>query len=78
MRWGERRDARQAAGGPLWIVREVPAAVTSNRHPRAGLDASAERDALGFRDLHIHLDGVPAASQAGVIRQAIDVSTDRG
>jgi hypothetical protein len=32
---------------------------------------SAERPALGFRDLHLHFDGVPSLEQAAVIRQAL-------
>jgi hypothetical protein len=30
------------------------------------------RPAVAFRDLHIHLDGVPSAEQAAIVRQAIE------
>jgi hypothetical protein len=42
------------------------------RTVRSDLPPPAERPALGFRDLHIHLDGVPAADHAAVIRQALN------
>ncbi len=71
MRWQERREARRAAGGQLWSVREVP----QIPHVRAESVTSAERPALGFRDLHIHIDGVPSAEQAAVIRQALNGRT---
>jgi hypothetical protein len=35
------------------------------------------RPALGFRDLHIHLDGQPSAEQAKVIRQALNSRTSQ-
>lgn len=57
MRWAGRRDTRQAVAWQQMRAREVPPAV---------------RPALGFRDLHIHLDGVAADEQAEVIRQAIN------
>ena len=61
MRWADRREARHTAEHPFLITREAPAAITS-----------AGRPALGFRDLHIHLDGAPSAEQAAVIRQALN------
>ncbi len=70
MRSADRRDARRTA---LWAVRaeavtppRAAAAVTSTGHP-----------ALGFRDLHIHLDGLAPAEQAAIIRQALP-GTARG
>ena len=72
MRWQERREARRAAG-QLWSVREVP----QIPHVRAESVTSAERPPLGFRDLHIHLDGVPVADQAAVIRQALNGRTSQ-
>jgi len=67
MRLGERRDARHRAAASIWTVREAPPI------PQVLAESvtSAERPALGFRDLHIHLDGVPATEQAAVIRQAL-------
>jgi hypothetical protein len=54
MRWCDRRQARQAAAHPLWIAREVPSVTASAERVQLG---GEERQALGFRDLHIHLDG---------------------
>jgi hypothetical protein len=85
-RWADRRDARQAARWRLLHVREVPliAAGRSGMEARTGNSiagsgrrmpisaTSAEPLALGFRDVHIHLDGVPVAEQAQVIRQALN------
>lgn len=64
MRWADLREARYAAEHPFLVTREAPAAVTS-----------AGRPALGFRDLHIHLDGQPTAEQVQVIRQALNGGT---
>jgi hypothetical protein len=64
-RWADRRDARYAVERPFVIAREIPG-VSPTAVP------SAERPALGFRDLHIHLDSVPSAEQAAVIRQALN------
>jgi hypothetical protein len=74
LRWAQRRDARHAAGMPFLTVREVPGTGTpvtgsGTRAPIPG--TSAEQLALGFRELHIHLDGQPTAEQAEVIRQAL-------
>jgi hypothetical protein len=68
MRWTDRRDERRRV---VWLAqraREVP----EIRTVRSDLPPPAERPALGFRDLHIHLDGVPAADHAAVIRQALN------
>ena len=64
MRCGERRDA---ARRQLWTAR---AEALPPRQTRHGVSDSA-RPELGFRDLHIHLDGMPDATQAAVIRQAL-------
>jgi len=50
----------------------VPAAVTQSGTGVPISGTSAERPALPFRDLHIHLDGAPSAEQAAVIRQALN------
>lgn len=67
MRLGNRRDDRQRAAASIWIAREAPPIT----HVRAESVTSAERPALGFRDLHVHLDGQPTAEQAEVIRRAV-------
>lgn len=66
--WTDRRTARFAAYRAAVRAREVPEVVTVTATPIP----SAERPALGFRDLHIHLDGVPTEAQAAVIRQALN------
>ena len=66
-RWAGRRDNRRLAAWRLSQAREVPVSA-----PACRMVTSAERPALGFRDLHIHLDGMPATEQVEVIRQAID------
>ena len=63
LRWADRRDSRRAE---LWAVREV--AGTGTAVPVA----APEHPAIIYRDLHIHLDGIPASEQADVIRQALD------
>ena len=79
MRWGERRDA---ARRQLWTVRAealppresgtpVPIAAGGIRHAVADSVTPPVRPELGFRDLHIHLGGMPDAAQAAVIRQAL-------
>jgi len=73
MRWCDRRQVRRAASRSLWSVCSEP--VTGTRVPYSV--TSAERPALGFRDLHIHLDGVPVADQAAVIRQALNGRTSQ-
>jgi hypothetical protein len=64
MRWGERRDA---ARRQLWTVRADALPPSQTRHAVS----DSPRSELGFRDLHIHLDGVPSAEQAAIIRQAL-------
>ena len=73
MRWACRRDDRRLAAWRLSQAREVP--VIGTRVPDSV--TSAERPALGFRDLHIHLDGVPVTEQAAVIRQALNGRTSQ-
>lgn len=68
MRWGDRREARHAAARPFLAMRAVPEIGTRVPAPVA----SAGPPALGYRDVHIHLHGVPAAEQAAVIRQALN------
>ncbi len=68
-RLADARGARFAAAHGILsradvILPEPVRAVVVERVP--------ERPALGFRDLHIHLDGVPSAEQAAVIGQALD------
>jgi len=67
MRWANRRDARQRAAASIWTIRAEP--VTGTRVPDPL--PTAERSALPFRDLHIHLDGQSSTEQAAVIRQAL-------
>jgi hypothetical protein len=62
LRWADRRDSRRAQ---LWAVREVAGIGTA-----VPISAS-ERPAIVYRDLHIHLDGIPASEQADVIRRAL-------
>jgi len=57
MRWGERRDA---AHRQLWTVR---ADALPPRQICHAVSDSAPPE-LGFRDLHIHLDGMPDTTQA--------------
>ncbi len=64
MRWTERRDARHTA---LWTVRAEAVGPTV----AAATVTLAGRPALGFRDLHIHLDGLAPAEQAAIIRRAL-------
>jgi len=73
-KWADRRDARRAALWQFQYAREAPSVRTENRD---FLSASAERPALGFRDLHVHLDGLPSAEQAAVIRQALNGRTSQ-
>ena len=67
MRWSDRRDAARRAAWELRYIREEPLI----RTVRSDLPASAERAALPFRDLHIHIDGQPNPEHAAIIRQAI-------
>jgi len=67
MRWADRRDERRAAAWRQLHVRVVPIGTCVPDSV-----TSAERPALPFRDLHIHLDGAPSAEQAAVIRQALN------
>lgn len=68
MRWADRMDGRRAARWKLQ-ARKVPEVVTVTATALPG----PERAALGFRDLHIHFDGVPSAEQAAarIIRGAL-------
>ena len=66
-RWASRRDDRRLAAWRLSRVREAP----QIRAIRADPVTPAERPALGFRDLHLHFDGMPSPEQAAVIRQAL-------
>jgi hypothetical protein len=74
-RWADVRGARFAARHGILsradvILPEAPMpAVTNSLFVTAALDS--QRPALGFRDVHIHLDGVPPAEQAEVIRRAL-------
>jgi hypothetical protein len=63
--WGARRAALRAAA-------EVSHPPVTNV-PRGGeiLTGGVDRAALGFRDLHIHIDGQPTAEQVQIIRQAL-------
>jgi hypothetical protein len=66
--WADRRGARFAARHGIRsradvILPEPVRAVLVERVP--------ERPVLGFRDLHIHLDGVPPAEAAAIIRHAL-------
>jgi len=80
MRWCARRDARRAAFWAARVVTPNPqaladsgtSAVTQSGTCMPIPGTSAEQLALGFRELHIHLDGIPAAEQAAVIRQALN------
>jgi hypothetical protein len=67
MRWADRRDERQRGAASIWTAREAPPIT----HVRAESVTSAERPALGFRDLHVHLDGLADAEQVQVIRRAL-------
>lgn len=71
MRWANRRDERRGAAWRALKAAEAPEVVTVTATPVG----HAERAALGFRDLHIHIDGVPSAEQAAVIRQALNGRT---
>lgn len=79
-RWASRRDDRRLAAWRLSQVCEVSHTAVTNS-PRGGQFVTArldsERPALGFRDLHIHLDGMPDAAQAAIIRQALNGRTDQ-
>jgi len=52
-------------------------AISAHWFVNATAVTSAERPALGFRDLHIHIDGVPSADQAAMIRQALNGRTSQ-
>lgn len=64
--WADHRGARFAAVHGILSRADV---ILPDRG--RSIDAPADLPALGFRDLHIHLDGVPAAEQAQVIRRAL-------
>jgi len=69
-RWTERHDAERAEQGSLFITRADAAPLPPPRIRELLTDPG--RPALGFRDLHIHLDGVPSPEQAAAIRHAIN------
>ena len=73
MRCADRMDARRADAWRALHAREAPEVVTVTASALPG----SERTALGFRDLHIHLDGHPSAEQAAVIRQALNGRTSQ-
>jgi len=77
-RWADRRDAARDAAWRARHARAVPETVRAvvvgrgaDKH-LVSHDPVPERPALGFRDLHIHLDGMPDAAQAAIIRQALN------
>ena len=73
MRWADRRDALRAAAWRQLHTRPVPEVVSAT----TVLPPPTAATALGFRDLHIHLDGVPDATQVAIIRQALNGRTDQ-
>jgi hypothetical protein len=72
----DRRGARFAAAHGILsradVVSQIGNPITSLRPHIAAIGSDSERPALGFRDLHIHLDGMPPADQAQIIRQALN------
>jgi hypothetical protein len=72
--WADRRGARFAdrhgilSRADLILPEPVRAVV---------VEPVSEWATLGFRDLHIHLDGQPDAAQVAVIRQALNGRTDQ-
>ena len=76
-RWADRRDDRRAAEWRLLHTREVPRALPGSATGVADIETSAGWPTLGFRDLHIHLDGMPDAAQIAIIRQALNGRTDQ-
>ena len=84
-RWADRRGARFAARHGILsradvIQAQVSHPAVTNVPPRGEIVTArfdSERPALGFRDLHIHLDGMPDATQAAIIRQALNGRTDQ-
>jgi hypothetical protein len=75
MKWTDLRDARRAVTWRLLHARSETVQAVTQSGTSVPL-TSAERPALGFRDLHLHLDG-PAAEQAQVIRQALNGRTNQ-
>jgi hypothetical protein len=73
MRWSDRRDAVRRAAWELRYIREKPQIRTA----RSDLPPAPDRAALPFRDLHIHIDGVPTTEHAAVIRQALNGRTSQ-
>jgi len=78
LRWADRRDDRRLAAWRPLHARAVPAVVKVDATPIAF--SLGDRPALGIRDLHIHIDGMPTPEQGAVIRQALgwtDAPLDR-
>jgi hypothetical protein len=75
--WHARRGARFAAAHGILSRADVILPDPVRTGNRDFLSRPAERPALGFRDLHIHLDGVPSAEQSAVIRQALNGTTSQ-
>jgi hypothetical protein len=67
--WADRRGARFAARHGILSRADV---ILPEPVRAVVVDPVPERPALGFRDLHIHLDGMPDAAQAAIIRQALN------
>lgn len=77
-RWAEARGAAFGERHGIYSRADVLAGVGPPAVVRAVVvEAVPERPTLGFRDLHIHLDGQPDAAQVAVIRQALHGRTDQ-
>ena len=75
--WADRRATRFAARHGILSRADV---MLAQRARAVVVKRVPERPALGFRDLHIHLDGIPTPEQGAVIRQALgrtDAPMDR-
>jgi hypothetical protein len=75
--WADRRGARFAAAHGIMSRADVALAEPVRTGNRDVVSGAAVRPTLGFRDLHIHLDGVPDATQVALIRQALKGRTDQ-
>jgi hypothetical protein len=75
--WADRRGARFGAAHGILSRADLILPDPVRAGNRDFLSGSAERPALGFRDLHIHLDAVPSAEQSAVIRQALNGTTSQ-
>jgi hypothetical protein len=76
-RWADARGARFAARHGILSRADV---ILAEPVRAVVVEPVPERPALGFRDLHIHLDGMPTPEQGAVIRQALgwtDAPLDR-